>query len=387
MLTLALFVAALTGCLYAYAGYPLLLFVRSRLRPWPVLQGRPDVSVSVIVAAHNEASIIEEKIRNTLSLDHAPDRLELIVASDGSTDGTDAIVEHVADERVRLLGLPRAGKINALNRAALEAHGDILVFTDANVMLDPDAVRHLVRNFADPDVGGVCGEKRLRGAAGGDATGRGEGLYGRYDRWVKRLESRGGSVYAADGCMYAIRRDSFEPVRHLWQADDIAISARVILRGLRLVYEPAAVCYEEAPADGVAELRRKARVANHTTRAVLNLWRELPRAGFWAVQLVSHKLVRYMVPVWLILLLGCNLPLANGSPLFAAILVAQVMFYALALAGWLFRSSAPGQTRLLSVPYFFTLVNAAALMGLVGVLRGHRHATWAPRGGAALRTT
>jgi cellulose synthase/poly-beta-1,6-N-acetylglucosamine synthase-like glycosyltransferase len=381
MLTLGLFALSLAGCLYAYAGYPLVLLLRARLRPAPVHQGRRRPSVSVIVAAYNEGPIIEAKIRNTLSLDYPPERLELIIASDGSTDATDAIVEASEDARVRLVRLPRAGKLNALNHAVLAARGDVLLFTDANVLLDPDAVERLVRNFADPAVGGVCGVKRQFAAKDGDATARGEGLYARYDRWVTQLESRGGSVYAADGCMYAIRRECFVPVRDFWQADDIAISAKVVLGGHRLVHEPEAVCREEAPAEGLAELRRKVRVANHTMRAVLHLRRDLPRAGFYAVQLISHKLTRYLVPVWLILLLVSNSVLAGRSALFAGSLAAQLAFHGLALAGWALRESPAGRARLFSVPYYFTLVNAAALLGLVNVLRGRRHVTWAPRAG------
>jgi cellulose synthase/poly-beta-1,6-N-acetylglucosamine synthase-like glycosyltransferase len=383
MMTLGLFLLSLAGCFYAYAGYPLILLLRARLRPAPVRRdrSRPPPSVSVIVAAYNEERIIEGKIRNTLALDYPQERLELIIASDGSTDATEAIVEASGDDRVRLLRLARAGKLNALNHAALAASGDVLLFTDANVLLDREAVERLVRNFADPAVGGVCGVKRQFATTDGDTTAHGEGLYARYDRWVTHLESRGGSLYAADGCMYAIRRECFVPVRDFWQADDIAISARVVLGGRRLIHEPEAICREEAPAEGLAELRRKVRVANHTMRAVLHLRGELPRAGFYALQLVSHKLARYLVPVWLIALLVSNSLLAGRSGVFAALLAAQLAFHGLALAGWTLRASPAGRARLFSVPYYFTLVNAAALLGLVNVLRGQRHVTWSPRAG------
>lgn len=376
---LLLIVAGVAGCLYAYAGYPLLLLLLARVRPRPVRAADVLPSVTVICAAHDEEAVIEAKIRNTLALDYPPERLRLVIASDGSTDRTEAIARRFAGPRVRVLSLGRVGKMAALERAVRKSHGAVLVFTDANVLLERDAVRSLVRPLADPSVGGVCGTKRLRPR--GDSTGEGEGLYWRYDQAVKALETRVGSVYGSDGALYAIRRRLYQPVANGSQADDLAISARVVLQGYRLVYEPAAVCWEDAPADGMAELRRKVRVANHGLRAVLDLWEALLGAPVYGLQLLSHKVLRHMVPLFLLLILTGSAALALQAPLFRLLLAAQAAFYALALMGWLGRASRAGRHPLLSVPYYFSLVNTAAALALVELLRGTRRAVWSPRSG------
>lgn len=376
--------ASMIGCVYAYAGYPLLLLVMTRLRPRPVRSGGTEPTVSVIIAAYDEEAVIEAKVRNTLALEYPADRLEVIVASDGSTDATEAIVRRIADPRVRLLALPRRGKLAALNAAVRRARGRILVFTDANIVVAPNALPRLVRPFADPEVGGVCGEKRVRPAAPhGDATAEGEGAYWSYESWLKRLESRIGSVYAADGSLYAIRRRLYVAPENLAQADDIAISARTVLQGYRLVYEPDARCWEDAAPDGRAELSRKVRVANHTLRAVLDLRPGILSAGLYGVQLFSHKPGRYLVPFFLVTAFASNIVLAPASAGFAALLAGQATFYLLALAGTALRFTTIGRLPVLSVPYYFCLVNLAALLAVTEVLRGTARVAWAPRGGAA----
>jgi cellulose synthase/poly-beta-1,6-N-acetylglucosamine synthase-like glycosyltransferase len=396
---LVLVVLSTAACCYAYAGYPLLLLVVARLRSRPVQQAPILRSVTVICAAHNEQRTIAAKIRNTLALDFPADLLELIIASDGSTDATDDIVRSFSDPRLRLLALPRGGKMAALREAAVAARGEILLFTDANIELERAALRLLVRSFADPAVGGVGARKRFRAPAvpaparageaercaalRADTTAQGEGAYWRYDQWVKRLETAAGSLYATDGACYAIRRVLFVPVADGAQADDIAISARVALQGARLVYDDEAVCWEDAPRDAVAELRRKVRVANHTLRAVLQLRRELVRAPFYALQLVSHKLVRHLVPLFLLVLLGSSSALAVEARLAWVAVGAQLAFYVLAAAGWAGRDTAAGKNALFSIPFYFTLVNAAAALALLELLRGRRRTVWTPTSWAA----
>lgn len=381
MLSLIIFLAALVGCAYAYVGYPLLLLLVARIRPRPVLRSDVLPTVTVVCPAHNEERVLRAKIQNTLALDYPPERLRLLIVSDGSTDGTEAIARRHEGPRVRLLSLPRVGKMEALNRAVRECSDELLVFTDANVWLERQAVRQLVRAFADPRVGAVGGAKRFRPR--GDSTGEGEGLYWRYDQWVKELETRVGSVFGADGALYAIRRPLVRTVQNGAQADDLALSARVVLQGHRLIYEPAAIAWEDAPEDGLAELRRKVRVANHGLRAVLDLVPLLPGSGFYTIQLLSHKVARYLVPVQLVLLLASSATLAARLPLFQVVLAAQAVFYALAVLGWLARASRAGRFPVLSIPYYFSLVNTAAGLALVELLLGTRRATWAPRSGAS----
>jgi cellulose synthase/poly-beta-1,6-N-acetylglucosamine synthase-like glycosyltransferase len=377
----AIFTISLAVCVYLYVGYPALVFVLARLRGRPIRQSDDaQPSMTVIIPAFNEAATIDEKLRNTLALDYPPDRFEAVVVSDGSTDGTAEIARRYAGPRARVLDLPRGGKARALNAGVEDARGEILVFTDANSLLEPDAMRHLARNFADPEVGGVCGNKRYRASAG-DATAEGEGLYWRYDKWQKQQETRIGSIFAADGTLHAVRRALYVPIDDPAQADDIAISTRVVLQGSRLVYEPAAVAWEEAPVEGRDEFHRKIRVTNHSVRALLNLRGALWRSGFYSVELISHKLLRHFAPFFLLPLLISNVVLAPVHPLFAVILALQVFFYGLALAGVLLRATPAGRLRVITVPYYFTLVNAAAFLGVLSILRGHRQHSWTPRHG------
>lgn len=387
-LALAVFATSLGAVVWVYFGYPALIWLLARRRPWPVQSSPVEPSLSVLVPAFDEEAVIDEKVRNTLFSGYPASRLEVIVASDGSTDRTEEIVarlERDHPDHVRLLRLPRQGKAAAIDAAARAARGEVIVLTDANALLATGALHHLVAPFADPEVGGVCGRKRLRsshpneGAA--EAVERGEGLYWRYDQWVKAQESRAGCVFAADGALYALRRELYVPMADPAQADDIAISARVVLQGWRLVWAPEAVVWEEAPEEGAAELRRKVRVTNHSVRALWNLGPALWRSGFYSVQLLSHKFFRHLVPFFLLALLAAHVALAASSPAFAALLVPHLGFYALAAAGMLLRGAPAGRARLLSVPYYFTLVNLAAFLGVVSILRGERRRAWNPRRG------
>jgi cellulose synthase/poly-beta-1,6-N-acetylglucosamine synthase-like glycosyltransferase len=374
---------------YLYLGYPLLLVVLARLRPRPVAAGLVRPAVTVVVPAHDEEAVIGEKLESCLAQDYPADRLEVLVVSDGSTDRTEEIVRARVgrDPRVRLLAIPRSGKAAALDQGALHATGEILVLTDANALLGPGSLVRLVEPFADPEVGGVCGRKRYRRGRGVDATELGENLYWRWDQWQKSLESRIGSVFAADGALYAVRRGLYVPMADPAQADDIAISARIVLQGRRLLFEPGAVAFEEPPAEGREELRRKVRVTNHSVRALLNLGRRLWTSGFYSVELLSHKLLRHLAPFPLLALVATSLALAlrldgAAGAFFRLCLAFQLGFYALGLAGFLLRGTRVGRLRFLSIPYYFSMVNLAALLGVLSILRGARTVRWAPRQGS-----
>lgn len=368
-------------CLYLYAGYPILLWIRSRLCARPVSAGPHEPEVSIVIPVFNEEEVLRAKLDNSLGLDYPRDRLEVIVVSDGSTDRTVEIAREFADRGVRLIELPRSGKGPALNAGAEAATGEVLVLTDANGMLDRASLKRLVAPFADPEVGGVCGHKRYRLVRGGDTTEVGENLYWRFDSWQKRLESAAGSVFAADGTLYALRRRLYSPIEELAQADDIAISTRVVLQGSRLVYAPDAVVWEEAPSEGIAEFRRKVRVTNHSVRALWNLGPSLWTSGFYSVELLSHKLFRHLSPIFLLLLLFSNLLVLGAGRVYLLAGIAQATFYGLAVGGFLLRGSSLGRFRVLSVPYYFSMVNLAALLGVLSILRGERRERWTPRQG------
>lgn len=404
----AVLILCSAGTLYIYFGYPALLWLVSRLRPRPVRrepQTRPP-RVSVIVAVFNEEDVLATKLDNTVGQAFPADRLEVLVVSDGSTDRSEEIVRDYAERGasaapgvpVRLLRLPRGGKARALNAGAEAATGEVLVLTDANALLGSGALAALVEPFADPEVGGVCGRKGFRrglftaglsGDATGngaappaeDATAEGEGLYWRWDQWQKSLESRVGSVFAADGALYAVRRALYTPIADPAQADDIAVSTRVVLQGYRLVEAPEARVFEEPPEEGRKELLRKVRVTNHSVRALLLLGSALWTRGFYSLELLSHKLLRHLVPFLLLPLLVANAVLAVGSPVFAGLLGLQVLFYGAAVIGFALRHSLVGRLPVLSIPYYFSMVNLAAFLGVLSLLRGERRARWTPRKG------
>lgn len=373
------FWVCLAVCLYIYFGYPALLFALSRLRPRALHHSGGVPTVSMVIAVYNEEAVIQQKIENALSVEHAGE-LEVIIASDGSSDQTVEIARRFGG-RLRVLELERGGKAFALNAAARGAKGEVLVFTDANVFLDSEALSHLIKPFSDPAVGGVCGNKKFRIRSGADTTELGENLYVRYDQWQKKLESEIGSVFAADGMLYAVRKSLFVPIADPAQADDIAISTRVVLQGSRLVYEPRAIAWEDAPAEGREEFRRKIRVTNHSVRALLNLGAPLWTSGFYSVELLSHKLIRHFIALFLIPLFVSNAVLATRSRFFALVLLLQVVFYLLAISGAMLRGSRAGRLKLFSIPYYFCFVNAAAFLGLLSILRKEKLRAWTPRGG------
>ena len=378
-LALIVFWTSLAVCTYVYFGYPALLWVMSRVRPRPVREADVTPRATFLIAAFNEEKVIARKIENTLSLDYPPDAIEVLVVSNGSTDATESIVRAWNDPRVRLIALPEPGKVAALNEGARAATGEILVITDADFYLDRHSLRELARKFADPEVGGVCGARRPFVDQSGTPVGEGEGMYHRWDKWQKVRESRIGSVFAADGLLYALRRDLYVPVSLASQADDIAVSTRVVLQGYRLLFEPKATAWEEATIESHDEFRRKIRVTNHSVRALLAIGTPLFTSGFYSVELLSHKLVRHFIPFFLIPLFVSNVIVARVAPFYLLTLAGQVAVYGLALAGAAARRHRIGRSRLLTVPYYFCFVNAAAFFGILSILRGRKTHAWATR--------
>lgn len=383
--------ACLLALLYVYVGYPLILALLALARPRPVRR-RSEVTpqVSVLIPAHDEGAIIRDKILNIEAADYPAECTEVLVLSDGSTDGTVETARRTAAElerrgrpapRVRVLDLPRQGKARTLDAGARAAGGEILVFTDANVQWTPEALRRLIENFGDPAVGGACGEKR-HGAAPGP-TSRGEGLYWRYENALKRFESRAGSTVAADGALYAVRAPLYVPIGNPASADDMAISMRIVLQGFRLVCDARAVAVESAPEDATEEFRRKVRITNHSMRALLALGPALVTSGLYSFQLVSHKLLRHLSPLFLVGLLGASTAaaLGGGGPVAEVLLLGQTAFYGAAAAGHLLRGRRIASLGGLAAAHHFALMQAAALAGLLSLARGDRLVAWRPRGG------
>ncbi len=376
-----LFWLAVLALLYAYVGFPLLVAAVGRLAGRPVQKEPVTPRLTLIIAAYNEEAVIGERLENALACDYPPEALEIIVASDGSTDATAAIVTRYADRGVRLLALPRQGKNVALAAAVEQARGEILVFSDANIMCERQALRALAANFADPRVGGVSGYASYRVERGSESSSRGEKLYLRYDSWLKELESASGSIVAAHGALYAIRRELYEAPVDPSTGDDFAISTAVIARGRRLVFERGARAYELAVPEARREFQRHVRTTIMSLhgvalrRALLNPL----RSGFYAVVLFSHKVLRRLVPVFLLVLLAGSLALAGRGGFYALALAAQLLFYAVAALGWLARGKQPGHLKALYIPFYYCMGNGAALLGLVQAVRGQRTNLWQPQ--------
>ncbi len=377
----AAFWVALAAAAYVYAGFPALVALVGTLGGRSVRKAPVTPPLTLVIAAYNEEAAIGERLENALAADYPPDRREVVVASDGSTDATERIVEGYAHRGVRLLRLPRHGKIAALDAAARAARGEILVFSDANTQVDPGALRALAANFADPAVGGVVGHTGYRLPADGESSTRGEDLYWRYDTWIKERESRTGSVVSAHGGLYAVRRELYRRPADPSATDDFSISTAVVEQGKRLVFEKDALAWEVAVPRAAREFRRRVRLMTRGLRGVA-LRRKLlnpARYGFYSVVLFSHKVLRRLLPLALPVLLASSLVLAGGSGFYAAAAASQLLFYASAAAGFLARRHRAGGWKPLYVPFFFCMANAAALVALFRFVRGDRIRLWQPQ--------
>jgi cellulose synthase/poly-beta-1,6-N-acetylglucosamine synthase-like glycosyltransferase len=373
---------------YTYAGFPVLVMLRAKLRPRPHRTADVTPSVSVVIAAHDEERSIGDRVDNLLAVDYPADRLEVVIASDGSTDRTVAEARRREDARVRVLDLPRTGKANALNAAVEASTGEILVFSDANTAYAPDAIRQLVRSFADPEVGGVAGNQvylssKDRGGPADPTTataiGAGERSYWDFDRLLKDAESLGGSVISATGAIYAIRRELFRSVPD-GVTDDFMTSTRVIAAGRRLVFEPAAVALEPVASSSRGEYRRKVRIMTRGLRGVA-MARELldpRRYGFYAVQLFTHKVLRRLMAVPLLVIGATSAMLWDDGPIYRLAVVGQVAVYGLGAIGLGLRGHRAGRRPWFSLPAFFLLVNIASLHAAWNLITGRRIDRWQP---------
>jgi cellulose synthase/poly-beta-1,6-N-acetylglucosamine synthase-like glycosyltransferase len=372
-----LFWSAVGLLVYTYALFPALVLVRRLLKRQPYKSADITPRVSIIIAAHNEAGSIEARLDNILSLDYPRDLLEAVIASDGSTDGTDALVSRYADRGIRLLSLPRQGKIPALNAAVAASSGEILVFSDANSIYAPEAIRALVRPFADPEVGGVAGDQRYLTDRQAGLTNEGERSYWNFDRKLKQLQSQAGNVISATGAIYAVRRSLFRPIP-VGVTDDFVASTNVIAQGYRLIFAPDAVAYEPAAESGRGEFRRKVRVITQGWRSVLVMHELLNpvRHGFYAVQVFSHKVLRRVMVFPLFVLLLTSPWLWPHGHFYQAATLLQVAFYGCGLLGMLLVNTRFGRLKVFTLPFFFCMVNVAALLAVWNVVRGHRIDRW-----------
>ncbi|HEX8194863.1 MAG TPA: glycosyltransferase family 2 protein [Pyrinomonadaceae bacterium] len=364
--------------LYTYAGYPLLVWIYSLMRPKLVRQNDIEPTVSFVITAYNEEKDLARKLKNTLAIDYPKEKLEIIVASDGSTDRTDEIVKELAGRGIRLLRIEgRLGKTVAQNRAVENATGEIILFSDATTIYKTDVLRCVVKNFADESVGCVAG-KLIYIDPNDSSVGDGARSYWNYETFIKQAESLACSLIGVSGCLYAVRRKNYVPM-YAEACSDFLIATKIREQNLRTVYEPEAVAVEETNNRTDKELKMRVRVIAQT---FTDLWRHRRmlnpfRAGFYAVELFSHKVLRYAVPLFLLSLYFSNLVLAFHSPFFDFFLLFQLLFYVLAAAAWLL-DRAGISFKLLSLPLYFILANAAVVIAFYKFLRGERFAAWQP---------
>lgn len=383
LIALAISVA---GLLYPWVVYPLWLWQRARRWSLITMARDHEVSVSIIIPAFNREAVILRKLRNTLALDYPAELMEVLVVADGCTDRTEDLVRRVRDPRVRLISLPRGGRLSSLQQSVHRARGEILVFTDANVTLRRRSLRRLIRNFADWHVGGACAAVQTRPHPRGDALCRAEAVFARHDASIRRLEGQLGSVHAAESALFAIRRALFNPPRNLAQADDMAISMRVVLAGKRLVYEPTAVCFRDLQPDGVREMQRRRYAVNYAIRSVRDVrWALLRRPGY-ALQVYSHTIARYLTPVWGLLATAAAVTLTLADFAFAPLLAPPALLLLLAGTGWMLRHKWLGRFGLFAAPTWFVAFTRAMLFGSMATLAGHRPLGAKPRSQAARRT-
>jgi biofilm PGA synthesis N-glycosyltransferase PgaC len=366
--------------LYAYFGYPIILFLLSSIfypqkkaeakenHTWP--------SVSLLIAAYNEEKVIGAKIENCLALDYPKDLLNVWIASDGSSDKTNNIVRNYvsANRNIHLLEFPRTGKSGMLNKAMQSLKGEIVVFSDANTEYSTDAIKRLVKHFEKPDVGCVSGRLFYRNP-GNTISGKGESIYWKYETALKQMESKLGYVAGANGAIYAIRRDLFETFPPRAINDDFTLSMKIVMKGFKSLYDENAIVYEDVAPTMQSEFNRHVRDGAGHYIAVVHLLGLLnPLLGLRSFIYWSHRIFRWMIPFLLILLFMVNISLLDEWS-YRVLFILQCIFYSVAVIGWVGIKKA-NMPFLIYVPFYFCNLNAALFLGFLRAAANVQKTTW-----------
>jgi len=369
------FLLAVLLVVYVYVGYPFLIVMLSFIVKNGVKQIPGEPSVTFLITAYNEEKSIKEKLEDTLALDYPKEKLHIMVASDGSTDGTDEIVKGFSKEGVLLCRVEgRVGKTETQNQAVKEARGEIVVFSDATTKYREDALRKIVRNYGDPSVGAVSGRYEYRNPTGG-AVGAGTKLFWNYENFIKRKQTEIKTITGCCGCIYSVRRDLYEAL----PGDiisDLVEPLKILEKGRRIAFEPDAVAQEITEEKAEEEYSMRVRVITRGmngiayVKGLLNPFRH----GFVSFQLISHKILRWMIPFFLTVAFISNLLLLETA-FYRLTMGIQFAFYLLAVVGW-WLDRKDMKTRVTSFPLYFCVVNLAAVQGAVNFVRGRRMATW-----------
>lgn len=364
---------------YAYVAYPLIIWGCSRLFG-RALQAPADPEVwpaaTLLIAAYNEEEVIGHTLQTAISSDYDPSLFTIVVGSDGSADRTVEIARAVGGDRIRVFDYKeRRGKASVLNSSILEVTSDIVVLSDANTDIDPAAVQKLVRWFVDPKVGAVCGKLVLTDPVTGNNA---DGLYWKYETFLKLCEARLNALLGANGAIYAIRRELYTPISPRTIVDDFVIPLLAQQRtGCKLVYDSEAIAREETPSNVSAEFHRRCRIGAGGFQAIGMLWKMLnPLRGWVAFSFFSHKVLRWLCPFFLIGMLVFNLALSlMGDRFYVGVLVAQILFYASAVSALLIPGRHP-LLRIIRLSTMFTSMNVALLFGFVRWARGTQKGAW-----------
>ena len=368
---------------YTYLGYGIVLFVLLQIKrlftrkKQLILTNDELPHITLLVAAYNEEDYVAKKVENTRSLDYPSEKLHQIWVTDGSNDRTPQLLSAYSDVTV-LHKSERAGKIAAMNRAVKFVKTPIVVFSDANTLLGHESLRRIATMFANPKTGCVSGEKRIFNADQEAASAAGEGLYWKYESTLKRWDAELYSAVGAAGELFAIRTELFNEVEPDTLLDDFIISLRVAMRGYKIDYDPEAYAIESASANVTEELKRKIRIAAGGIQSVVRLYPLLNifKYGLLSFQYISHRVLRWTVtPFALILLFVLNIALVPYSTFFMVVMGLQVLFYILALLGWMLESRKM-KSKVLFVPYYFFIMNYAVFMGIGRFIKKTQSVNW-----------
>jgi len=377
-ITYFLFCLSVGVIIYVFIGYPILIAILAKFRTKLVGKGLIQPSVTLLISAYNEKYVIRKKIENSLKLEYPNEKLEIVIVADGSTDCTCSIVSEYANQGIVLHYEPkRRGKTSAINRVITMTHGDIILFSDANNIYRPDVIQNLVNNFADPIVGAVTGKKILYKTK--SALSKSENLYWRYESFIRKMESQFGSTAGALGEVLAIRRELYSSIPDSVINDDFFIAMQVIKQGYRVIYEPEAVSEEMPSASLKAESVRRTRISAGNYQAFVMLPTLFLNSPIFVFQAISHKLLRPLVPIFMILALITNLiiVLRYGylSNVFIIALIIQTLFYFLAAVG-AYLSNSGIQSIPFYIPYYFCFTNFSYLKGLFSYIFGRQSVIW-----------
>lgn len=363
---------------YVYGGYPLVLWVLTRFTKTEIEhQIKKLPSVTLIISCYNEAGVIARKLENSLALDYPKDLLTIKAVSDGSNDGTDNIVKGFADRGINLIRQEgRLGKTMGLNLAMEQVHSDVVIFSDANAIYAPDSIKHLVNPFADNNVGYVVGAALYTDGTE-SASAQNENLYWRYELAIKAWESQLHSVVGGDGAIYAIRRTLWEPLQQR-DINDFVNPLQIIAKGYRGRFEPRAKCFEETAGSFDKEIARKERIVNRSIRGLMRVSSVMNplKTGLFSFMVISHKLLRWLIPFFLLIgLIGSSILASQSWLLFQFVTAGSISFTLLACFGLIMQSN-PKIPVIVSLPYYFIMVNGYALKGIARALKGNTQVIW-----------